>query len=95
MCSLLKIPAKKFNNRSNLIVISSDLPYKDNSAQLTTAPLKPLSDQKCGRKRRFSDSKSIYFSINEQFTFVRESSNENISNSYLINDHTKVSRIPL
>ena len=38
-------------------VISSDPPCKDSNVQFTTAPLKPLSDKKCGRYCRLNDLK--------------------------------------
>ena len=40
-------------------VIPSNPPWKDCNAQLPTVPLKPYTDQTCGRCRRFSDSKSV------------------------------------
>ena len=43
--------------KGTVSVISSDPPFKDVNVRLTTIPWKPLSDQKCGRHYRFSDSK--------------------------------------
>jgi len=45
-------------------MILSDPPCKDGNVQVTTAPLKPLSDesdQKCGRNRYYSDFKNVNF----------------------------------
>ena len=39
--------------KGTVSVISSDSSCKDDDARFTTVPLKPFSDQKCGRYRRF------------------------------------------
>jgi len=47
--------------KGTVSVISSEPSCKDSNAQFTTVPLKPLSDQKCGRYRRFIYLKSVNF----------------------------------
>ena len=48
------------NFKGIVIVFSIDPPCKDGNLRFTMVPLKPLR-QKCGRYRRFSDSKNDYF----------------------------------
>ena len=52
---------KFFIFKGTVSVISSDPPWKDGNARFTTVPLKPKSDQKCGRYRCFFCLKSVYF----------------------------------
>ena len=82
-------------------VISSDPPCKNGNLLFTTIPLEPVSDNKCGRYRRFPDSKSDYFCelllasiLNKRKPFHREPANEN---KQLNETKTwiSISRIPL
>ena len=55
-------------------VISSDPKYKNDNVRFTSVPLKPLSNQKCGRyKCPFSDSYNLsivfLYARNAQITF--------------------------
>ena len=51
----MQIYTKFFNMfKGNVSVISSDPTCKDGNARLTTIPLNPLSDLKCGRYCNFS-----------------------------------------
>ena len=53
--------------KGTVSVMLSDPSCKDGNVQFKTVPFKPQSDHKCGRYRRFSDSKiviSVIFFIN-------------------------------
>ena len=45
--------------KGRISVISSDPPCKNGNARFTMIPLQRFTDKKCGRYRRFSDSKNV------------------------------------
>ena len=72
VCRLNQITNKDIIKlKGNKYLISSDPPCKNGNARFTIVPLKPLSDQKCGRYCRFWLEKCIILRVSPML-FIRK-----------------------